>query len=510
VLSAREGTTSGLRSVGGLAPQLQLAVGAKGELIMRAQCQILSEDEKQRVHAESLKILENVGVKFLSQRALKIMKDNGARVDDDTGIAKIPAEMVEQALKTAPKSFVLGGRDPARDVALPRETAGYVLDLGGVFTRDFKTGERRYATLQDNNDAMRVFDEMALSSVVWPHSIVEGNTPNSDSIRLIINSFMNSSLHVQDEFGEPEEVPYIYEAMAAILGSEDAVKERKLYSVTYCTLAPLVHEGGMCDAYLDMIEFEAPILIYPMPCTGSTGPCSLFSNISMGNAEALSSLVLFQMAHPGTPLIFGDASGSTDFASGGFLEGSPEMVLMTAARGEMAKFYGLPNTQQGCTTDAKEPGPQAVLEKLLTTMPLVLSGADLVQGPGCLETSGLLCLEQIVVDEEIGGICRRMREGIDLSDEKNLYDDIADVGPSGHFLMQDSTLDACRSDEFYAPKLFDRHTFERWAELGRSDIYSKARERVEEILATPQKNPLSDDVIGKLDDIMRRADEELK
>jgi trimethylamine--corrinoid protein Co-methyltransferase len=176
----------------------------------------------------------------------------------------------------------------------------------------------------------------------------------------------------------------------------------------------------------------------------------------------------------------------------------------------MAKFYGLPNTQAGCLTDAKEPGPQAVMEKLLTTMPLVLSGVDLVQGPGCLETSGLLCLEQIVVDEEIGGLCKRMREGIDFADSRNLFDDIAEVGPSGHFLMQDSTLEACRSDEFYTPKLSDRHTFERWAELGRPDLYSKARERVEEILATPQKNPLSDDVIGKLDEIMRRADEELK
>ncbi len=477
---------------------------------MRLQCQILSEDEKHRVHAESLKILEQVGVKFMSQRALKIMQDNGAVVDRDAGIAKISAEMVDQALKTAPKSFVLGGRDPARDVALPRATTGYVLDLGGVFTRDFKTGERRYATLQDNNDAMRVFDEMELSSVVWPHSMAEGDTPNSNAIRLILHSFMNSSLHVQDEFSEPAEVPYIYEAMAAILGSEDAVRERKIYSVTYCTLAPLVHEGGMCDAYLDMIEFEAPILIYPMPCTGSTGPCSLFSNISMGNAEALSSLVLFQLAHPGTPLIFGDASGSTDFASGGFLEGSPEMVIMTAARGEMARFYGLPNTQQGCQTDAKEPGPQAVMEKLLTTLPLVLSGADLVQGPGCLETSGMLCLEQIVVDEEIGGLCQRIRKGIDFAEARNLFDDIHEVGPSGHFLMQDSTLEACRSAEFYTPKLFDRHTFERWSDLGRPDVYSKARERVEEILATPQKNPLPDAVIGKLDEIMRRADAELK
>lgn len=476
---------------------------------MRAQCQILSEDERHKIHEESIRILKQVGVKFLSKRALRIMRDNGASVDSDTGIVKIPAEMVEQALNTAPKSFFLGSRVPSRDVTLPRPNAGYVLDMGGVFTRDFHSGERRYATLQDNADSMRVFDEMSQASVVWPHSLVGGDTPHSDAIRLITSCFKSCSLHVQDEFDNPRQVPYIIEAMAAILGSEDAVRERKLFSVVYCTLAPLVHEGEMCDAYLDLIEFEAPIVTFPMPCSGSTGPASLYSNIAMGNAEALSSLVIFQMAHPGTPIIFGDASGSTDFATGGFLEGSPEMVLQTAARAEMAQFYGLPTTQQGCTTDAKEPGSQAVMEKLLTTLPLVLNGTDLIQGPGALETSATLCLEQIVVDEEIAGMCKRLRQGVDFSDAKNYFDDIAEVGPGGHFMMQRSTLKACRSDEFYLPSLCNRQTYESWVELGKPGVYSRAREWVEEILAGPQRNPLPDDVIGKLDEIVRRADEEL-
>jgi trimethylamine:corrinoid methyltransferase-like protein len=73
-----------------------------------------------------------------------------------------------------------------------------------------------------------------------------------------------------------------------------------------------------------------------------------------------------------------------------------------------------------------------------------------------------------------------------------------------------NTTKACRSAEFSAPSLCDRNTYEKWHELGRPDIYDRARERVEEILATPQKNPLPDDVIGKLEDIMRRADETLK
>jgi len=60
------------------------------------------------------------------------------------------------------------------------------------------------------------------------------------------------------------------------------------------------------------------------------------------------------------------------------------------------------------------------------------------------------------------------------------------------------------------PILSDRSSFESWAQLGRPDIYDKAQKKVEEILATPQKHPLSDEVIGKLEAIIRRAEEELK
>ena len=476
---------------------------------MQSTCQFLSESEQERVHKESLKILQEVGALFHSDRALKILEKNGANVDKESKIAKIPMEMVDQALKTAPGSFTLGARVPENDFALPSGYSGYVLDNGGIFTRDFKTGERRNANFQDHMDFLRIFDEMKLASVVWGTSVHEFPT-HSAGIRIDITSFMYSSLHIQDELSSPEEVPYIIESLETILGSADAVKNRKIYSVVYCTLAPLVHEGHMCDAYLELIEYEQPICLFPMPCAGSTGPASLYSNIAQGNAEALSSLVLFQMARPGCPIIFGDASGSTDFSSGNFLEGSPEMVLQTVARGEMARYYGLPNEQAGCLTDAKEHGSQAILEKMITTLPLAMSGADLIQGPGALETSNMMTLEQIVVDDEIACFCKRVRDGIDISQAKNHFEDIRDVKPGGHFLSQPNTIKACRSSEFMMPSLCDRNTFEEWVELGRPDIYDRARERVNEILASPQKNPLPDDVIGKLEDIMRRADEELK
>jgi len=176
----------------------------------------------------------------------------------------------------------------------------------------------------------------------------------------------------------------------------------------------------------------------------------------------------------------------------------------------MARFYGLPNEQAGCLTDAMEHGAQAILEKMTTTLPLVMNGVDLVQGPGALETSNMMTLEQIVVDDEIACFCKRIRDGVDMSAAKNYFDDIKEVKPGGHFLIQTNTAEACRSEEFMAPALCDRSTYEKWDEIGRPDMYGKAKERVEEILASPQKNPLPDEVIGKLEDIMRRADEALK
>ena len=476
---------------------------------MITRSQFLSPEEQEIIHHDSLKILWEVGALFHSDLALDILANNGARVDWDTRVARIPKEMVDQALETAPASFVLGARVQENDFALPSAYSGYVLDNGGIFTRDFNTGERRPANYQDHTDFLRVFDEMKLARVVWGTTVHEFPI-HSSGIRTDLSSFMVSSLHIQDELSGPEEVPFIIEGLEAILGSADAVRERKIYSVVYCTLAPLVHEGSMCDAYLELIRYHQPICLFPMPCTGSTGPASLYSNVAQGNAEALSSLVLFQMAEPGCPIIFGDASGSTDFASGNFLEGSPEMVLQTAARGEMARFYGLPNEQAGCLTDAKEHGAQAILEKVVTTLPLAMSGADLIQGPGALETSNMMTLEQIVVDDEIACFCKRIRDGIDMRAARDYLEDIKEVKPGGHFLMQSSTLSACRSKEFMVPALCDRSTYEEWMALGRPDMYDRARERVQEILASPQKNPLPDEVVGKLEDIMRRADEALK
>jgi trimethylamine--corrinoid protein Co-methyltransferase len=237
---------------------------------MQTQCRYLSDAERERIHRDSLTILDRVGVRFHSARAREILARAGARVSEE--IVRIPAELVAQALKTAPKRFTLGARNPAFDFPMPSPFTGYTLDGAATFVLDAKTGQRRYAQTPDLVASLRVFEELPLGTVVWPNVVIDDIPENSSDIRTTFISLANSSKHIQHEIHHASHVPFLIEGLIAVLGSEQAVRERKIFSVCYCTIPPLTHDAEMCDACLELAKYHVPVLPYPMPACGSTGP----------------------------------------------------------------------------------------------------------------------------------------------------------------------------------------------------------------------------------------------
>jgi trimethylamine--corrinoid protein Co-methyltransferase len=476
---------------------------------MQLTSQILTEDEQHRIHIMSLRILEEVGIRFHGDRAPRILQENGVKINPDDKIAKIPAEFVEQALKTAPKSFVLGARNPEHNFYLPAPFTRYGIDGTASFVLDFQTGERRYGTSKDIENALRVFQHMDMGVMAWAPTCAEDIPANIRALYEFLSMARFCSKHGEHELHRVEQVPYLEEGLIAIMGSEAALRKSNAYSLIYCPVAPLTHDGQMLDAYLELGEVGLPIMSMPMPVNGTTGPASLFSNIALANAEMLSSLVIFQLAHPGRPIIFSSSTAIVDFRTGAYLAGVPEMALQTAALTVMGKYYGFPTGGAGFTSDAKQAGPEAVIEKLITTLPSVLAGADILVGFGEIESDQLLVYEQIAVDNEIAHICQRLREGVDSSIEKDYFEDIVHIGPGGHFLGTKNTRKAARSTEFFTPQLVDHHSYEAWVNLGKPSMYTKAREVVAGILEQPLVDPLSDEVCEKLDQILRKAEREI-
>jgi trimethylamine--corrinoid protein Co-methyltransferase len=274
-------------------------------------------------------------------------------------------------------------------------------------------------------------------------------------------------------------------------------------------VAPLVHDGEMLDAYLDLGAWDMPVMVMPMPVPGTTGPASLLGNIALANAEALSAFVIFQVAKPGRPMIYSSAVGSMDFRSGNFLAGTPEMGIQSAALTTMGRFYGLPTTAAGCATDAHDIGAEACVEKLLTMLPPISAGADIVIGYGELDGDQTLVLEQILVDNELAHLAVRLVEGVDGRDGAELLEDVAEVGPGRNFLASPATRHAARSGEFYEPALVSRLPYDAWHQAGRPTMYDRAREQVAAILAGPGVDPVPDATLAELGRILAEADRAL-
>lgn len=476
---------------------------------MKFNGQILSDEEQYRIHLNSLRILEEVGVRYYGDSAPLILKKNNIHIDANERIARIPKEVVEHCLQSTPRSFILGARNPQFNYPLPSPVSRYCIDGTAAFTVDFETGEKRYGTRKDIEASLRVFQQMDMGIMAWAPTCASDAPAGSRALHEFFTMLKYCSKHGEHELHHKDQVPYLIQGLKAILGSEDEIKSKGICSLIYCPVAPLTHDGDMLDAYLELGKYNLPVMIMPMPVPGTTGPASLFSNIALANAEALSTIVILQLANPGRPLIYSSATGSLDFRNGGYLAGTPEMGLQSAALTVMGRYYSIPSGSAGCSSDAKQPGPEAVIEKIITSLPAVLVGSDIIVGTGEIESDQALIFEQLVVDNEIGHLLQRLVEGVDASQGQDLFEDIFQVGPGGHFLKARSTRQAARSKEFYTPQIIDRQFFDAWLNLGKPSMYANARRIVKDILAGPVVDPLPEEVIQELDEILRRADHEI-
>ena len=113
----------------------------------------------------------------------------------------------------------------------------------------------------------------------------------------------------------------------------------------------MIIEGPRTDAYLELLGWDIPVAVMPMPLMGGTGPGSLISTTVLGNSEVLAMLCLVQAGAPGTPFIYAPVLAMMNPRSGGYSGGAIEGGLLSAAAVEMARYYGLPVEATGMATD---------------------------------------------------------------------------------------------------------------------------------------------------------------
>jgi trimethylamine--corrinoid protein Co-methyltransferase len=117
--------------------------------------------------------------------------------------------------------------------------------------------------------------------------------------------------------------------------------------------------------------------------------------------------------------------------------------------------------------------------------------------------ANLYSLQMLVICDELIEFVRRFMTGMEVNEETLALDVIDEVGPHGHYLDHKHTLKHFR-EEWY-PQLLDTGKYDDWVAAGSKDLADRASERVDQILAEHQPEPLSPEVKKQLDKIVERA-----
>lgn len=461
---------------------------------------ILSPEDVQHLHTATLDVIESVGVKFPSTKALDLWEAHGATVDRDTMIVKVPGHVVEEALKQAPPAYTLAARDPARDLPLDGNHVFVGTDGCGVEVIDLSSGKRRRSCLQDVADIARVADDLEEVAFHWVPVSAQDYPEESRSLHELLAVWENSTKHVQTEsiYSEREAVAAV-EMAATIAGGREALRQRPILSIMECTISPLGHDGGSVEAALVGAEAGLPVGFMTMASCASTGPATLAGNLVVGNAEVISALALIELAYPGAPVFYAAAQTAMNLRTGGYTGGGPEDFLFGAATNLLSDFYDVPLSMGSFATGAKEPNWQAGIENSLSTFMASVVMSDMLLGVGLLHGSMIWSYEQLLMDCEIFSIIHKMMEGIVVNEETLALDAIRAVGPGGHFLVQRHTRKHMR--DLWVPRFMDRRLYHVWEEK-RDGAQDWAREKAQHILSTHQPDPLDPRLVDELQRII--------
>ena len=466
-----------------------------------ARFEVLSQGEVERIHAASMEILAEVGVKVNYKKARDIFREAGAEVNAETLAVKLPEKLVRWAVDQAPKQFSLYGIDAefCLDIG-PDQTEPIFAGLGTP-TRiiDLKDGAVRMASKQDMVDhiiLINACENIHNSQMdIWPDDILM-TTIHSEAIwAWAHNSRKPYGMGCYGYLPTWD----MMRMMAIAVGGKEELQKRPRFFAICSVVSPLQMDQAQAEGLLICAEYGQPVTCAPEAIAGTTAPVTLAGLVAQENAAILAHITLAQIFRPGTPVMYGTVSTTANMRYGTVTLGSPETGLITAASAQMARYYGLPIRSVGGSTDSKREDLQAGFERMGTLLPAVLAGVNLITCAGTLDGTMLESHALLMLDDEICGAALRMARGVEVTDDSLALDLIKKVGYSGNYITAKETNKLYRK-ELFIPTMFSREPYETWEKEGSKLAIDHARERAQEILAKHQPREVDPAIEKELDD----------
>jgi trimethylamine--corrinoid protein Co-methyltransferase len=459
---------------------------------------ILTDSQVEQIHSATLNVLEEVGFKYESKKALKALEDRGCSIDYDKMIAKIPPSLVEWAISSTPSSFYLKARDEQKSIRIGANTL-YFMNSTGARHVNVDTGMVTMATLEQNNLAVTVSDSLESVHVFpsyTPYFEIEGvppvmACPVSCAQRHRFSSKPNRGAQPTDSFIWETQIALATDAQ--LMGCVEGA-------------APLSLAEDPCNAAFYYLEAGFPIYIASGSIMGGSHPITVAGASVSHNAELLAIIVLLQSIRPGCGIIANNFVSAMNMSTGDLNFGTAAIALHQMAYNQVwHSYYKIPINNTGSAfSNTKFIDYQLGAEKLPLATASALSGANMIVLHGGVTAELAYNPILAIIDDDIAKTLGKMIEGFSVNDETIGLDIIKNVGSDGTFLNTKQTRTMWKSED-YMPSIFDKSSYQEWLGSGKKSVIDKAKEKYEEIINTYKPKPLTALQDSEINRILKEA-----
>lgn len=469
---------------------------------------MLAEDQIEQIYFAALDVVENTGARFLHQEARDIFGGSDALVTRDN-VVRVPAYLVEKALRNHPCKISFQGWNKKRWVNLEKDEVAFGADVGPVFWSETPedAGDGGIgSTLDTAYQTAKLVDALSNVDFLVSTTRIDTRIPGhiSDQKRFLTMLQGCSKPMLFSDFGR-HTLKDLWRMGVRIRGKEKEFRLHPFFAVYMESCSTLYFDWAFAEKLLFCSEKGIPFVYHPVLKAGVNAPVSLAGMLVQALAQTMLVSVLSYLKKPGSPLIMGgELTVSCQETTVPSL-GAPEHVLAASAKADLAKWVGLPVLNTGGCSDSKLLDGQAAVEMCTSLFYQFLAGTNLIQGLGRRNIRPNLPLESLTMCDEIIGMIMKLGGGISTRDEYMALEIIDRVGPGGEFLTQDHTLEHWR--DWFRPRFIDRLPYATWEKRGRISMHDKLRQATAQIIEQHTPDPLGDSLLSDLEAMISQTEQ---
>jgi len=471
--------------------------------------EVLTAEQLEAVHLTSLRILEELGIEVMSDRARGFLAAAGAQVDPASAMVRLDRGLVEKALTTAPASFVLEPRNPARRIVMGGNRINFGLVAGPPNVHDCERG-RRPGNFRDYCDFVRLaqyFNAIhLLGNQVCAPIEMPANSRHLDTYRA--NLVYSDRIFHCSAIGAGRALDAVrMVAIARGLDLEQIAQSPSVITIISVN-SPRRFDEAMCEGLIALAMHGQAVVITPFTLMGAMAPVSLAAALAQQNAEALFGVVLAQAVRPGAPVMYGAFTSNVDMRSGAPAFGTPENAKANIAGGQLARRYRLPyrtsNASASNVADA-----QGAYETQMSLWGAILGHGNLIYHAAGWQEGGLTAsFEKLVLDVEMLQMMIEFLKPIVVDEAELGFDAIKGVPTGGHFFGEPHTMERYEH-AFYRPLASNWQNYENWQIAGGKDATQRATDIWKAALKEYVEPPMDPAIRAELDAYVDRRRAEI-